>query len=71
MRLRIEPARARDELPEFLRTSGCLALAVAADELETHMLNSVSDRHDRAKLACLVESWQAEHPKARVDVIAD
>ena len=68
MRLRIEPARARDELPEFLRTSGCLALAVAADELETHMLNSVSDL---ATLNRLVESWQAEHPKARVDVIAD
>jgi hypothetical protein len=33
---------------------GCLALAVGAGEIGTHLLSSVSDRHDHAALTRLV-----------------
>jgi hypothetical protein len=70
MRLRIDPATLRDELLEFLRASGCLAVTEGSDVIETQLLNSVSDRHDRAVLAGLVESWKARHAEARVEVIS-
>jgi hypothetical protein len=70
MRLKIDPATLRDDLLEFLRGSGCLALTEGSDVIETQLLNSVSDRHDHAVLAGLVESWKARHPAARVDVIS-
>jgi hypothetical protein len=70
MRLKIDPPTLRDDLFEFLRGSGCLALTKGSNAIETHLLNSVSDRHDRAVLAGLVESWSARHPEARVDVIS-
>jgi hypothetical protein len=70
MRLKIDPPSLREDLLEFLRGSGCLALTEGSDAIETQLLNSVSDRHDRAVLAGLVESWRARHPEARVDVIS-
>ena len=70
MRLTIDPATLRDDLLEFLRRSGCLALTEGSNAIETQLLNSVSDRHDRAVLAGLVESWRARHPGARIDVIS-
>jgi hypothetical protein len=70
MRLRIAPPTLRDDLLEFLRASGCLALLERSDAIETQLLNSVSDRHDRAVLAGLVESWKARHVEARVEVIS-
>jgi hypothetical protein len=70
MRLKIDPAILRDDLLEFLRGSGCLALAEGSDAIETQLLNSVSDRHDRAVLTGLVESWRARHPDALVEVIS-
>ncbi len=70
MRLMVDPPRLRDDLLEFLRGSGCLALAEGSDAIETQLLNSVSDRHDRAVLAGLVESWRARYPEARVDVVS-
>ncbi len=50
MRLKIDPPILRDDLLEFLRGSGCLALAEGSNAIETQLLNSVSDRHDRAVL---------------------
>jgi hypothetical protein len=70
MRLKIDPPTLRDDLLEFLRGSGCLALMEGSNAIETQLLNSVSDRHDRAVLAGLVESWRARHPEARVDVVS-
>ena len=70
MRLKIDPPTLRDDLLEFLRASGCLALPEGSDAIETQLLNSVSDRHDRAVLAGLVESWKARHAEARVDVVS-
>jgi hypothetical protein len=70
MRLKIDPAILRDDLLEFLRGSGCLALAEESNAIETQLLNSVSDRHDRAVLTGLVESWRARHPIALVEVIS-
>jgi hypothetical protein len=69
MRLKVDPPTLRDDLLEFLRTSGCLALTEGSDAIETQLLNSVSDRHDRAVLAGLVESWRARHPEAQVEVV--
>jgi len=70
MRLKVDPPVLRDDLLGFLRGSGCLALTEGSTAVETQLLNSVSDRHDRAVLAGLVESWRARHPEARVDVIS-
>jgi hypothetical protein len=70
MRLKIDPSILRDDLLEFLRGSGCLALAEGSNAIETQLLNSVSDRHDRAVLTGLVESWRARHPDALVEVIS-
>jgi hypothetical protein len=64
MRLKIDPPILRDDL-QFLRGSGCLALAEGSNAIETQLLNSVSDRHDRAVLAGLRESWKARHPTRR------
>ena len=50
MRLKIDPPVLRDDLLKFLRGSGCLALADGSNAIETQLLNSVSDRHDRAVL---------------------
>jgi len=50
MRLRVEPVDLRDELLEFLRASSCLGVKHRANEIEVHVLNSVSDRHDCAVL---------------------
>jgi hypothetical protein len=63
MRLTIDPPTLRDNLLEFLRASGCLALTEGSNAIETQLLNSVSDRHDRAVLTGLVESWRAQHPR--------
>ena len=70
MRLKIDPPILRDDLLEFLRGSGCLALAEGSKAIETHLLNSLSDRHDRAVLTGLVESWRAGHPDTLVEVIS-
>jgi hypothetical protein len=70
MRLKIDPPTLRDDLLGFLRASGCLALREGSNAIETQLLNSVSDRHDRAVLAGLVESWKARHSEARVDVVS-
>jgi hypothetical protein len=70
MRLKIDPLILRDDLLEFLRGSGCLALAEGSNAIQTQLLNSVSDRHDRAVLTGLVESWRARHPDALVEVIS-
>jgi len=35
-------------------------------EIEVHLLNSVSERHDRAALAGYIESWKADNmPRSR------
>jgi len=70
MRLKIDPPTLRDDLLEFLGASGCLALPEGSNAIETQLLNSVSDRHDRAVLEGLVESWKARHSEARVDVVS-
>jgi hypothetical protein len=59
MRLLVDPADLRDDLLEFLRASSCLAVKHGADEIDVHLLNSLSDRHDRAVVAGCVEAWKA------------
>jgi hypothetical protein len=71
MRLRIDPPILRDDLLAFLRGSGCLALAESRNAIEAQLLNSVSDRHDRAVVTGLVESWRARHLDALVEVTSD
>jgi hypothetical protein len=38
--------------------------------IERHLLNSVSERHDRAVLVGYVESWKARHAGASVEILA-
>ena len=70
MRLRVDPAELRDDLLEFLRASSCLGLRHGGREIEVYLLNSVSERHDRAVLAGYVESWKARHSDASVEIVS-
>ncbi len=70
MRLRLHPPNLRDDLLQHLRASSCLAVKHGPNEIEAHLLNSVSERHDRGVLAAAVGSWQQAHPQVRVDVVA-
>jgi hypothetical protein len=36
-----------DDLLELLRASACLGVSHGSDEIEVHLLSSVSERHDR------------------------
>src|SRR5438093_11270869 len=38
----------------------CLGVKHGPREIEVHLLNSVSERHDRAALAGYIESWKAD-----------
>jgi hypothetical protein len=70
MRLRLHPAIHRDALLEHLRGSGCLAVKHGPNEIEAHLLNSVSERHDREVLAAAVGSWQETHAQVLVEIVA-
>jgi len=70
MRLRVEPIELRDDLLEFLRGSSCLGVKHGANEIEVHVLNSVSDRHDGAVLTACVQAWQARHSHASVEIVS-
>jgi len=70
VRLRVDPAEFRDDLLEFLRASSCLGLKHGPREIEVHLLNSVSERHDRAALAGYIESWKADHIHASVEIVS-
>ena len=68
VRLRVDPADLRDDLLESLRASSCLGVKQGSNEIEVHLLNSVSERHDRAVLLACVESWKAGHSKASIEI---
>jgi hypothetical protein len=71
VRLRVDPPELRDDLLEFLRATSCLGVKHGPDEIEVHLLNSVSQRHDRALLAGCVESWKAgHHSDASVEIVS-
>jgi hypothetical protein len=67
VRLRVEPPDLRDELLEFFRASSCLAVKHGANEIEVHVLNSVSERHDQAVIRECVEAWKARHGHASAE----
>ncbi len=71
MRLSVDPPDLRDDLLEFLRASSCLTVKQGAAEIDAHLLNSVSERHDRAVLLGYLESWKARHSGARVEINRD
>jgi hypothetical protein len=71
VRVRVDPGELRDDLLEFLRASSCLGVKQGADEIDVHLLNSVSDRHDRAVIDGCVAAWKATHGDARVEIISD
>ncbi|MDP9231413.1 MAG: hypothetical protein M3O73_01470 [Actinomycetota bacterium] len=70
MHLRVDPVDLRDDLLEFLRGSSCLGVRHGSSEIEVHVLNSVSERHDRAVLTGYVEAWQARHSQASVEIVS-
>jgi len=70
VRVRVDPADVRDDLLEFFRASSCLGVKQGASEIEVHLLNSVSERHDRAVLVGYVEAWTARHTYASVEIVA-
>jgi hypothetical protein len=70
VRVRVDPAEFRDDLLDFLRASSCLAVKRGANEIEAHLLNSVSERHDRAVINGSVAAWQARHGRSVVEVVS-
>ncbi len=70
VRVRVDPADLRDDLLEFFRASSCLGVKQGASEIEVHLLNSVSERHDRAVLVGYVEAWTAGHTYASIEIVA-
>jgi len=70
LRVRVDPAELRDDLLEFLRASSCLGVKQGASEIDVQLLNSVSDRHDRAVLVGCVEAWKGCHGHASVEIVA-
>jgi len=70
VRLRVDPPDLRDGLLEFLRASSCLAVKHGANEVEVHLLNSVSKRHDHAVITECVEAWKARHGHASVETVS-
>ena len=70
VRFRVDPVDLRDDLLEFLRASSCLRVKHGANEIEVHVLNSVSDRHDGAVLTACVQAWQARHSHASVEIVS-
>ena len=61
----------RDDLLEFLRASSCLGVKQATNEIDVHLLNSVSDRHDRAVVNGCIEAWKARHDEASVEICSN
>ena len=70
MRVRIDPPELRDDLLEFLRASSCLGVKHGSSEIEAHLLNSVSERHDQAALAGYMDSWKARDDQASVEIVS-
>ena len=48
----------------------CLGVKHGPREIEVHLLNSVSERHDRAALAGYIESWKADNIHASVEIVS-
>jgi hypothetical protein len=71
MRLRVHPGDLRDDLLEFLRAASCLGVKHGDDEIEVHLLNSVSERRDRAVVTGCVEAWKATHVNASAELLSD
>jgi len=68
--IRVDPPFLRDDLVEFLRASSCLAVKKGTGEIDVHLLNSVSERHDDAVIGGCVEAWKARHTQASVEIIS-
>ena len=68
VRLRVDSPQLRDDVLGYLRASSCLAVKHGSSEIDAHLLNSVSERHDRAVVLGLVESWKARHASSSVDI---
>jgi hypothetical protein len=60
----------RDDLLGFLRASSCLAVKHGTSEIEVHLLNSVSERHDHAAITGCLESWKAAHDQASLEIVS-
>jgi hypothetical protein len=45
-------------------------LRQGANEIEVHLLNSVSERRDRAAITGYVEAWRTRHRRASVEIVS-
>ena len=68
MRIRLNDAGFTDDLLEFLRRVGCLAVRIDRLTVEAHLLNSVSERYDRQELGAYLKAWQAMHPETAAEL---
>ena len=65
IRLKLDDAELANSLRDFLRTAGCLALKVAPEIVEAHLLATPGVRRERDELLAYVSMWkgmQAEQP---------
>jgi len=70
MRLRLSGEQLVPELADFLRFRGFLTVDRGGGELEVHLLNHVSDRHDRKAARAALAGWHELHPDTVVQEVS-
>ena len=68
VRLRLTDPLLCDDLLDFLRRVGCLAVRVNRHMVDAQLLNSVSERYDQQELAAYMKVWMVMHPEATVEI---
>ena len=68
MQIRLTDPSLADDLLDFLRRVGCLAVRVDRRVIDAQLLNSVSERYDRQELNAYMKVWLVMHPEVEVEV---
>jgi len=66
IRLKLDDAERANSLRDFLRTAGCLALKVAPDIVEAHLLTTPGERRNRDELLAYISMWKGMHAEEPV-----
>jgi hypothetical protein len=68
VRVRLTDSLLGDDLLDFLRRVGCIAVRFDRHTVDAQLLNSVSDRYDRQELHAYMKVWMVLHPEAKIEV---
>ena len=64
IRIQVDNEHHVDDLLDFLRKNGCIALRARERALSVHAPECRTDRAERRKLRVYLSTWQATHPDA-------